>query len=52
MLAQLLPGLLLDLDDAQTLETIAVHSLAAEGRPITSLLRRPPFESPHHRRPW
>ncbi|MFL4480537.1 ATP-binding protein [Paeniglutamicibacter sp. ORCA_105] len=48
MLAQLLPRLLLDLDDAQALETAAVHSLAAGGRPITSLLRRPPFESPHH----
>jgi magnesium chelatase family protein len=48
MLAQRLPGLLPDLDDAQALETTAVHSLAAGGTPITSLLRRPPFESPHH----
>ncbi|MFL4472488.1 YifB family Mg chelatase-like AAA ATPase [Paeniglutamicibacter sp. MACA_103] len=48
MLAQRLPGLLPDLDDAQALETTAVHSLSAGGRPIDSLLRRPPFESPHH----
>ena len=48
MLAQRLPGLLPDLDDAQALETTAVHSLAAGGRPLSALLRRPPFESPHH----
>jgi magnesium chelatase family protein len=48
MLAQRLPGLLPDLDDAQALETTAVHSLAAGGRPIASLMRRPPFEAPHH----
>ena len=48
MLAQRLPGLLPDLDDAQAIETTAVHSLAAGGQPISALVRRPPFESPHH----
>lgn len=48
MLAQRLPGLLPDLDDAQAMETTAVHSLAAGGGQITSLIRRPPFEAPHH----
>lgn len=48
MLAQRLPSLLPDLDDVQAMETTAVHSLAAGGGQITSLIRRPPFEAPHH----
>ncbi len=48
MLAQRLPGLLPDLDDVQAMETTAVHSLAAGGGQITALIRRPPFEAPHH----
>lgn len=48
MLAQRLPGLLPDLDDTQAMETTAVHSLAAGDGQITALIRRPPFEAPHH----
>ncbi|MGL3806208.1 YifB family Mg chelatase-like AAA ATPase [Paeniglutamicibacter sp. R2-26] len=48
MLAQRLPGLLPDLDDAQAMETTAVHSLASGGGQIAALVRRPPFEAPHH----
>jgi magnesium chelatase family protein len=47
MLAQRLPGLLPDLDDAQALETTRVHSAA--GLPLPGgLVRRPPLRAPHH----
>ncbi|MFF1251441.1 YifB family Mg chelatase-like AAA ATPase [Pseudarthrobacter sp. NPDC058329] len=48
MLAERLPGLLPDLADHEAMEVTAIHSLC--GLPSTSvqLLRRPPFESPHH----
>jgi magnesium chelatase family protein len=47
MLATRLPGLLPDLDDADALTATAVHSLAGTlGAP--HLIRRPPFEDPHH----
>jgi magnesium chelatase family protein len=48
MLAQRLPGLLPDLDDATALETTMVHSAAGLrlGRP--GLIHRPPFRAPHH----
>ncbi|CEA08413.1 Competence protein ComM [Arthrobacter saudimassiliensis] len=47
MLAERLPGILPDLDDAQAMEVTAIHSL--DGRAAcNSLLRRPPFEAPHH----
>lgn len=48
MLAERLPGLLPDLPDAHAMEVTAIHSLVSGGRPCTQLLRRPPFESPHH----
>lgn len=48
MLAQRLPGLLPDLNDVQAMETTAVHSLASGGGQISALVRRPPFEAPHH----
>lgn len=48
MLAQRLPSILPDLDDVQAMETTAVHSLATGGGQITSLIRRPPYEAPHH----
>lgn len=48
MLAERLPGLLPDLPDEQAMEVTAVHSLGWRGRPCSALLRRPPFESPHH----
>ena len=48
MLAARLPGLLPDLDDDQALEVTAVHSVAGTLNPLAGLLRRPPFEDPHH----
>lgn len=48
MLAARLPGLLPDLDDEQQLDVTAVHSVAGTWDPGTGLIRRPPFESPHH----
>ncbi|MCC9204438.1 YifB family Mg chelatase-like AAA ATPase [Arthrobacter sp. zg-Y769] len=48
MLAERLPGILPDLPDDQAMEVTAIHSLAWQGRPCRQLLRRPPFESPHH----
>lgn len=48
MLAERLPGVLPDLDDDQAMEVTAIHSLGGFGESRTQLLRRPPFESPHH----
>lgn len=48
MLAERLPSLLPDLTDTQAMETTAVHSLAAGAGALSRLIRRPPFESPHH----
>ncbi|HET9657875.1 MAG TPA: YifB family Mg chelatase-like AAA ATPase [Kineosporiaceae bacterium] len=48
MLAARLPGLLPDLPDAQAIEVTAVHSVAGTLDPAGGLLRRPPFEDPHH----
>ncbi|MDO8121002.1 YifB family Mg chelatase-like AAA ATPase [Isoptericola sp. b490] len=48
MLASRLPGLLPDLDDADAVEVTAIHSVAGTFRPGDGLLRRPPFEDPHH----
>lgn len=48
MLAARLPGLLPDLDEAAAVEVTAVHSLAGTFDPAGGLLRRPPFEDPHH----
>ncbi|WP_340268509.1 YifB family Mg chelatase-like AAA ATPase [Aquipuribacter nitratireducens] len=47
MLASRLPGILPDLDDEDALTATAVHSLAGT-LPGPVLLRRPPFEDPHH----
>lgn len=47
MLAARLPGLLPDLDDADALTATAVHSLSGT-LAAPRLLRRPPFEAPHH----
>jgi magnesium chelatase family protein len=48
MLAERLPSVLPELDDAAALEVTALHSIAgvlpADGR----LVRRPPFQAPHH----
>lgn len=48
MLAERLPGLLPDLGDTAAMEVTAIHSLAAVRSSPVSLIRRPPFESPHH----
>jgi magnesium chelatase family protein len=47
MLAERLPSILPELDDDASLEVTALHSIAgllADGR----LIRRPPFQAPHH----
>lgn len=47
MLAQRLPGVLPDLDDAAALEATSIRSLS--GRGVGAMLvRRPPLEAPHH----
>ena len=48
MLAERLPGLLPDLDDAAALETARVRSAVGESVRGEALVRRPPFRSPHH----
>jgi magnesium chelatase family protein len=48
MLAERLPGLLPDLPDHHAMEVTAVHSLSNTAAHLTRLLRRPPFENPHH----
>ena len=48
MLAQRLPSILPPLDDAAALEVTAVHSIAGALPPVPQLIRRPPFQAPHH----
>lgn len=48
MLAARLPGLLPDLGEREAVEVTAVHSVAGIFCPAGGLLRRPPFEDPHH----
>ncbi|CAN7399402.1 YifB family Mg chelatase-like AAA ATPase [Arthrobacter sp. LjRoot78] len=48
MLAERLPGLLPDLADNEAMEVTAIHSLCALPTAAVQLLRRPPFENPHH----
>jgi len=48
MLAARLPGLLPDLTDSESVEVTAVHSIAGTFDPGGGLMRRPPFEDPHH----
>jgi magnesium chelatase family protein len=48
LLAARLPGVLPDLDDKQAVEVTAIHSVAGTLDPAAGLIRRPPFESPHH----
>ncbi len=47
-LAERLPGLLPDLDDEESLELTAVHSLSGSLPPGGGRLTRPPFRAPHH----
>ncbi|GAA2853899.1 YifB family Mg chelatase-like AAA ATPase [Paenarthrobacter ilicis] len=48
MLAERMPGLLPDLTDTAAMEVTAIHSLAAVQASTSALVRRPPFENPHH----
>ena len=48
MLAERLPPLLDDLDDAAALEVSSVHSAAGVLHDTSELVRRPPFRNPHH----
>ena len=49
MLAERLPGLLPDLDDAEALAVTSVHSAAGRLRANgAGLIRRPPLRAPHH----
>lgn len=48
MLAERLPGLLPPLDDAAALEVTAIHSVAGQLLPSSGLIRRAPFQAPHH----
>ncbi|WP_186759457.1 YifB family Mg chelatase-like AAA ATPase [Arthrobacter alpinus] len=48
MLAERLPGLLPDLTNEEALEVTAIHSLDTLADGITALVRRPPYEHPHH----
>ncbi|MCI4064767.1 YifB family Mg chelatase-like AAA ATPase [Micromonospora sp. R77] len=48
MLAERLPSILPELDDETALEVSALHSVAGLLPPGGRLLRRPPFQAPHH----
>ncbi|MDO5754053.1 YifB family Mg chelatase-like AAA ATPase [Arthrobacter sp.] len=48
MLAERLPGLLPDLNDVEAMEVTAIHSLEYRSNGLVSLMRRPPYERPHH----
>ncbi|MFI6819414.1 YifB family Mg chelatase-like AAA ATPase [Micromonospora sp. NPDC050187] len=48
MLAERLPSILPPLDDEAALEVTALHSIAGLLPPGGELLRRPPFQAPHH----
>ncbi|RLV48838.1 ATP-binding protein [Nocardioides mangrovicus] len=47
-LAERLPGLLPDLELAESLEVTALHSLAGSLAPGAPIIDRPPFIAPHH----
>src|SRR6266536_2385192 len=48
MLARRLPSILPPLSDTAALEVTAVHSIAGTLPPDAPLIRRPPFQAPHH----
>ncbi|GIG66351.1 YifB family Mg chelatase-like AAA ATPase [Phytomonospora endophytica] len=48
MLAERLPPLLPRLDDASAMEVTAIHSIAGQFEKRAALLRRAPFQAPHH----
>lgn len=48
MLASRLPGILPSLSDEQAVAVTAIHSLAGTLSSSEGLMRRPPFQAPHH----
>jgi len=48
MLAERLPSILPELDDAAALEVTALHSIAGVLPSDGGLIRRPPYQAPHH----
>ncbi len=48
MLAARLPGILPDLTPDEAVTATSIHSVAGTFDPVAGLLRRPPFEAPHH----
>ncbi|MCU7723720.1 YifB family Mg chelatase-like AAA ATPase [Actinoplanes sp. KI2] len=48
MLAERLPSILPELDDTAALEVTALQSIAGVLPPGSHLVRRPPFQAPHH----
>ncbi|MDR0626482.1 MAG: ATP-binding protein, partial [Bifidobacteriaceae bacterium] len=48
MLASRLPGILPGLDEQQAVEVTALHSIAGHLDACAGLIRRPPFQDPHH----
>jgi magnesium chelatase family protein len=48
MLAARLPGILPDLTEGDAITATSIHSIAGTFDPGAGLLRRPPFEAPHH----
>ncbi|WMY77100.1 YifB family Mg chelatase-like AAA ATPase [Citricoccus sp. I39-566] len=48
MLAERLPGILPPLDDRTALEVTAVRSLSGRSQDAARLIRRAPFQAPHH----
>jgi magnesium chelatase family protein len=48
MLAERLPSILPELDDESALEVTALQSIAGVLPPDGGLVRRPPFQAPHH----
>ncbi|MDR0365737.1 MAG: YifB family Mg chelatase-like AAA ATPase [Bifidobacteriaceae bacterium] len=48
MMASCLPGILPPLSEAESVEVTALHSVAGTLDPRGGLIRRPPFQDPHH----
>ena len=48
MLARRMPTILPDLSDPDAVEVTSIHSVAGRFAPEGGLIRRPPFEAPHH----
>ena len=48
MLAERLPTILPDLDEQTAIDVTAIHAVAGRLPPGAGLVRRPPFQAPHH----